>query len=411
MNDPKEPTVGSTMLSEQAAEALDALVESSFDTTRVPGHLRVEAERIARLLAPVGKGNGSAAEDDLLVNVTLARVFRETGKRSVAEPRLVPDDEEALDAWVNGDYRTERVPGALRARAQKHEALATLATASDAMDEASGDLVAATLARVQGSIDREREALQFEPAAEVRGWGSRLAHVGSIAAMLLIGASVVWPLLGYSRAMSQQAVCQTNLGSTAFGLSAYAANNRDALPMVTASMGGGSWWDVTPKTPRANSANLFHLARERFVSLANLACPGNPSAPTVMLEEDAQDWRTLEEISYSYQIMFGRERPVWTTPSQMVVLSDRSPVVLRSARVRQIDPLENSPNHGHRGQHVLMTDGSTLWATSPILDDRDNIWLPRPIEDAIDNVLARNSLPPLRGTEVPASATDAFVGP
>jgi len=409
MSDGTEPTSDGGALGERQATALDALVEAGFDPSRVPDGHRAEAERIAWLLRPLDRAP-SVEPDESLVDVTLARVFRATGRLGY-EPRLVPDDEEALDAWVNSGYDASRVPGGLRERARRHEALAGMVSGGSRV--ADGDVVSRTLAGVQAAIDREEASLAFEPAAETRGGGGlrhALMQAGSIAAMLLLAASVIWPVLGYGRSMAQQAACQANMSAAAFGLSMYAGAHRDALPMVTASLGDGAWWDVTPDQPRANSANLFHLARAGFVPLADLACPGNPSAPTHIVDGTAHDWRSLEEISYSYQIMFGRNRPAWAQPDA-IILTDRSPVVIRSTQVRQINPLENSPNHQHGGQHALRADGSALWLDSPILGDRDNIWLPRSVEDAIDRALAERRLPPLRGTELPDSAADTFVGP
>src|SRR5690606_33034858 len=156
------------------------------------------------------------------------------------------------------------------------------------------------------------------PAARRRGLGVRLADLASVAAVVLIGAGLVLPVLSAVREQARRAACLTNLGSTASAMSSYAHSNRDSLPMATASLGGGHWWDVG--SPRSsNSANLYTLARDGYVTLATLACPGNPSAPTRVPSPDARDWRRLEEISYSYQIMFG-PRPAWNGPHRVVIL-------------------------------------------------------------------------------------------
>jgi hypothetical protein len=119
--------------------------------------------------------------------------------------------------------------------------------------------------------------------------------------------------------------------------------------------------------------------------------------------------------------MFGPERPQWSgsqrheatrkpaTDARVVILTDRSPVVLRAARGQAVNPWENSPNHGRHGQKVMFSDGSAAWYTTPELDNRDNIWLPLPLERAIGQVTGREVR--LEGNEFPASARDAFVGP
>eukprot|EP01025_Chloroclados_australasicus_P052924 TRINITY_DN61896_c0_g1_i1.p4 TRINITY_DN61896_c0_g1~~TRINITY_DN61896_c0_g1_i1.p4 ORF type:complete len:101 (+),score=21.64 TRINITY_DN61896_c0_g1_i1:58-360(+) len=84
------------------------------------------------------------------------------------------------------------------------------------------------------------------------------------------------------------------------------AGNYGALPQASASLAGNPWWEVGENPAHSNSANLFTLARDRFVELAQLASPTNPQAPTSVTGEDATDWGSLDEVSYSYLNMFGR---------------------------------------------------------------------------------------------------------
>lgn len=373
------------------ASALDALlgeVGMDVDAARV--------ERLESLLSLLGSAPGG--DRTALIDVTLARVARER------EPLLVPDDEEALDAWVASGFREERVNSTLRDRARVHAGLADLVTAGPEVGDAQA-LIESTLAQVQRSIDAEEDGLQFRPR---RGRRFRLADAVSVAAVLLICFSVVWPVFSSVRHRAQVAGCLTRFGTTASAMSLYAGSNRDQLPMATASLGGGAWWDIDPRQPRSNSANLFQLARADYADLESLACPGNEHAPTAMWDEHARDWRELEEISFSYQIMFGPERPSWST-DRTVVLADRSPVVLRAFRREAVNPMANSPNHHGEGQHMLFTDASVLWATSPQTSAGNNIWLPMKIEQILEQ-LSRGELD-LEGTEIPGSATDVFVGP
>jgi hypothetical protein len=71
----------------------------------------------------------------------------------------------------------------------------------------------------------------------------------------------------------------------------------------------------------------------------------------------------------------------------------------------------------------MLADGSVGWLATPEIgvgEDRwraagsargDNIWLPRQVERAIDRAVGRRRIDPIKGTEVPESADDAFVGP
>lgn len=119
----------------------------------------------------------------------------------------------------------------------------------------------------------------------------------------------------------------------------------------------------------------------------------------------------MEEISYSYRIMSNgglRLHVAVPTTTRVVVMADRSPVTLRVARGEMVYPEENTPNNQGRGQHVLRLDGSSMWSKSPVIDG-DNIWLPRQIEEIIREVRSRMGV--IQGNEMPASETDAFVGP
>lgn len=396
-------------LSPADAAAVDALIESGLDVTAASasddeGRVR----RVASLLDLLSVG---AELNPSLADVTLARVMRLQREEArvgtgVGEPALTADDEEALEAWVMGGFDAQRVPPSLRERARNHEALAALVTAGPALGGMEA-LAERALAAVQVEIDREAGALDLRPVR--RRTGIRLADLVSVAAVILIGCGVLFPVLGSMREQSRRAICQANLGSTATAMSTYAGSNRDALPMATASLGGGKWWDVGAPTKVSNSANLYTLARDGYLSLANLACPGNPAAPTGQPAPGAWDWRRLEEVSYSYQLVFG-PRPAWNGGPRMPILADRSPVVLRAIRGEAIDPFANAPNHRGAGQHMLANDGSVMWATSPVLKNGDNIWLPRAVEARVRQ-MSGQSMRPLEGTELPGAVDDVVLGP
>lgn len=343
-----------------------------------------------------------AAQD--LITVTLARVLRERERTTPGEVALSPADEEAFEALIQAEFHLDAVPPVLRSRAERVWRLRSLVcTPHD--DHAAGApaLIDATLARIGDSTDRI-------PLSRRRpGFNFRIAELVSVAAMLLIGAGVLVPVATAARDSARQTVCSTNMAmvGSAFGL--YANANRDQLPVAAASLGGGRWWEVGSSEGRSNSANLFTLARQGFAKIEQLACPGNPGACRSITVPDARDWTCLSEVSYSYQIMFGPQKPVWNGPDRVAVLADRSPVVLRAAEGQPIDPWENSPNHRKRGQKVLFSDGSAIFTRTPELDNRDNIWLPASIERAIGQFLGR--APRLEGREFPSDARDAFLGP
>jgi hypothetical protein len=236
------------------------------------------------------------------------------------------------------------------------------------------------------------------------------------------------------RSYAQKSDCASNFAGVASAMGQYTSDNRDQFPMATASF-GGSWLDVGSRPDRSNSANLFTLARTKYVPLKTLACEGNPMAAREAAP-GAMDWERLPQVSYSYYIMFGDAKPNATSNPSTIIMADRSPVVLRSANEDAIPfPEENSPNHRGEGQWTLRIDGSAQWLTSPQVGP-DNIWLNGDQErvwdlirphlpeirrmlpkDAKQFIITVEGLPKgtggalLRGTEMPSSATDTFLGP
>ncbi len=382
---------------EAQTRAIEALVESGLDASRMASHDRKQIAGFARVLRLIEDSAPTA--DPSLTDLTLLRLRRANAE---AADRLGEEDADALDALVSSGFDPARVPAQLRERARRHRALADLVTRVPTPTP-SADLTERTLA----SLTRREEPISIERHRRRR---VRLSDLVSIAALLLIGASLILPVLGAVRDQQFQTVCSANMMASAMGLSTYAADNRGLLPVVTAGFGASPWWNVGDPSS-SNSANLFHLAREHYVTLHELACAGNRLAPTRMADTTARDWRRLDEVSYAYRIMRGNTRAQWSAPARFVVMSDRSPVVLRAVRGVAIDPSENSPNHAGRGQQILLSDGSAFWLRTPMVTSRDNLWLPRPVEDAIRRL--RGQAPPdtLSGHESPASIEDAFVGP
>ena len=387
-------------LSAADAAAVDAWVDGGFDAHAVGAADRDRALRVAELLSKLA--TPMAVVDATLADATMARVLRAAARSG--EVVLSGEDAEALDAWVFQDYSVGGVPSSLRERARRHAALATMVCAGAAV--APTDLADRVMASIDAA-EAARAARMTLPAGG-GGRGIRLSDLVSVAAVLLIAGSVVWPALASARERSRREVCFGNLGNTGSALEMYAGSNRDALP-ATAGLGTGKFWDVGGQDPHSNSANLYTLAREGYVPLRTLACPGNPNAPTSKWDDHARDWRSLDEISYSYQLMSGPQ-PRWNDGARPV-LADRSPVIIRLARGEPADPYANAPNHRSAGQHLLLTDGTVRWITSPVLPGGDNIWLPRPVEQRLDE--AKRGLPAgsLSGTEAPAGADDTFLGP
>lgn len=426
-----EPSA-SAALSTADQQALDALVDSGMRVdAAASGESGARQRRVLEvldLLSVSGLSGRESAQDqrESLVALTLARVAQqrraEQAEADIAIT-LSPDDRDALEQLVAAEFDPQRVSTAMRPRAtQAASLLAKLEPPAGVLnsDAAAPDrLVQMTLDRV-AKADREqrsRMTLTGAPGSEMEGTGRRfrMTDLVSVAALLLIATAVIGPMVSSVRGIGQRVACQSNMGSLASAFGLYAGDSRDSLPMASASLAGTPWWNVG-KVQESNSANLFTLSRTGYTCLNTLACPTNARGVNCKSRPSDMDWSCLEEVSFSFQNLFARERPSWGTaervPSngygRVVVLVDRSPVVPLAVRGFRINPLDNSPSHKRMGQNVLFNDGSSAWLRSPVLESGDNIWLPRVIETMMERA---GEADPLKGTESPESRDDSFVGP
>lgn len=395
-------------LSPEDEAAFDALIDAGLDPDAVSDEHRDRARHVAMLLGlldadpPTGRS--------LRVERAMAGVTERRG--SAGELRLNELSDAASESFVMAGFDATRVPTSLSSRAHKLAGLGRALTmfgpeAERAIDEGRSARIDQVMARLAGA--EMGDALAF-PGSVAGGRGSfRLSDLIAAAAVLLLASAVLFPTLGAFRSERLQTACLVNgqRAAQAFGL--YAGDYRESLPMATAGFGGGrSWMQVGTSPDRSNSANLFTLVRTGHTGLETLACPGNDRAPTRLIAPDATDWNSLDEVSYSYRIMTPTHARVHALPARAVLMADRSPVVLKVARGEPVSPEARSPNHSHRGQHLLRLDGTVAWAEEPVVEG-DNIWLPRQIEQLIQTARSRVGL--VKGDELPKTADDAFLGP
>jgi hypothetical protein len=257
-------------------------------------------------------------------------------------------DREALEALSPDDQR----------RADALESLFELLE-DYPVEDADDSLVHATLARVDRCEEQRASRMAFRDAAEsdeltVRR-RFRMPDFISIAAVILIAASIAWPVGTHLHRQSIDRGCATNLRRMAVAFDQYAGDFSGAVPIAQA--GVFSNWNPT----RHNAINLSPLLQGGYCDRGHLRCPGH--------EQPSGE-------SYSYQWQQPGHTRIWGRDNQSLMLSDRNPHV-DAARVGQWMPaLTVSYNHGGRGQWVLATDGATKWIVLPLYRKNDNIWLP-----------------------------------
>lgn len=379
-------------LAPASAEAIDRLFEHGL----APDALDTEP-RLAALFAPL---DNTPAPDPELASLTMLRVLRADRTTTAGtDPTLTDADGVALDAWMDG--ATSDAP-----RATRLEAMRTLVV--DTPQSPAAGLADRTMAAIAAGIQPTDQAAD-EPRS-FRFPSFRMADAIAAAAVLLIAGAVAFPVLSSVRRTATNMACASNLAGVGAGMGLYAGDYTDTLPVATAGF-AGTWLDVGSTPDRSNSANLYTMVRNKYAELTDLACPGNPNARHEPASQDATDWASLPEVSYSYQVM-DRPRRMWRQQAEgrtPVVLADRSPVILRVAARQAINPWERSPNHGDTGQRTLKADGSAVWLDAAEDEAGDNIWLPRPVERAIHEVRTRMGL--IEGDEAPAGEGDVFLAP
>jgi hypothetical protein len=387
----------------QDAQALDALIEAGWDLSRVPEALRQRAHRAVVFLGVLDMHPGEGLEIDVsLVDATVSRVAVQGRGETVTGPNLLRDDIEAIDHLVQSGWNVRDVPARVMKRAMRLERLLeTLQPSGRSIG--SSDLVERTLHNVM----RERRVFDAMPLdlRGVKAPGFRLGDLGAIAAMLLVGLAVLAPTMGAAREQAMRSACAAGLGNAGVGFSLYANDNQGRLPTVEGSIpvslpGASTWWNVG-SSARSHSANLFVLLKSGYVDQPDLACDANPSAPVHLDLASHDDWRSSDEVSYSYQLFTNRNERLGDR--RMVLLVDRSPVVVRAMRHEQSSPSDRSLNHSGAGQNVLFADRSVTWLSDPVTPWGDNIWLPASMEG--DRSVT------LKGVETPEDEKDAFVGP
>jgi hypothetical protein len=391
--------------------ALDALVEAGFEVSAVAPEHRERATRLAGLFGLLGMAPpaGPAAPNTLQRDAERQRARRSAVEAlaSTHEPfvRLTAPDADALDALVEAGWQADEVPQGFRVRAARVVDLLGLLDITGA-EPSTADLADRTFHLV--TLERARARKTAERAA-ASGLGVRARSIGlrdilSAAAMILVGVSVLWPLLAAAREGQRTQACQSRMQSAGLGFTAYGADHQGYLPAVDRrGTRRGPWWNVG-EDASSHSIDLFLLARNDYASVGHLACPGNPMAPIDLNTDSCSDWRTYDELSYSYQLP-GARPARWQGARTFVVLADKSPVVARARLGERADPSLRSVNHRGRGQNVLFSDGSVRWYVSPSLENGDHLWLPASIDAAAPGG-AR-----LTGGERPAHEGDAFVGP
>lgn len=391
-------------------DALDRFIDAGF----AAADASPQQTTLARLFASLDPVATPAAERDLLINVTVARVARQRdggpklaslAHQSEPAPLTAPSAG-AIDAIEARGWNADSDDPAQRT-------VATLLGGLDAdpgvTPEERASLIARTLDGIQSDIDRNQDRFRMDPVRELSGVRPRitLRDIASVAAMVLITGAIFWPMVVGLREASNERLCAHDLSQAGIGFALYANDHDDRLPARDLPRGPvaqqAAWWGVG-ESNASHSSNLFELVRNGYASLSQLSCPGNEHAPVEFVSEHQHDWTAPEELSFSYQLFAGDTPPRLNVARNTVLLTDKSPIIPRARAGEPFNPMARSLNHAGRGQNVLMNNLAVVFTQDPFKPgSRDNLWLPRHLEVG--------HMVPLTGHETPADGMDAFVGP
>ncbi len=285
-----------------------------------------------------------------------------TPSESSELPQIHELDAQALDLLVEAGFdpsAIDTMPEHLRDRARR--LLSTLGKL-DAYPTppASETLVHATLARIDQEERRQRDRLRLEPAAR-RRWN--IPNVVAVAAVLLVGVGILYPVANEVRSTNSQAMCASGLRSLGSGIAGYSADHGGAMPLTASLVPGAGAVPAADAGVLDNARHLEMLASKGYCDAGCTKCNGA---------------RTL-----SYRVPLHPAQVQLAALPRSPIAGDANPVqplAQRSGSVINADL--RSTNHGQRGQNLLYSDGSTGWTISPVIrigpsGREDNIWVIR----------------------------------
>ena len=276
--------------------------------------------------------------------------------------KLNPDDQRLLDALVESGFDPQVLESLSAEDRSRVGAILNLFELLEdyPVEDADDSLVHATLARIdQYELRAAAKASQDSALQSASRRGFRLPDFISVAAVLLIGASIFWPMLSTMKQRRIDDSCANNLRQMGYAFGRYANDYNGSIPVAIAKAGLFSEWTQS----FTNAVNLRPLVIGGYCERSHLECAGHEGQ---------------SGASYGYQWQIPESDLTWGVNRITVILGDRNPLIDAIYQAKLQTPiLSNSLNHGGRGQNVLRTDGQWMWLENPMVGAEDNIWLPK----------------------------------
>ena len=285
-------------------------------------------------------------------------------------PRLSAEDQRAVDALIDHGFDLAAAQAAhphIAARIAAAHALFARASDQYPVDPPDPALIDATLARIDREESERADRMRLGSRGIPTLGRGRWADFVAVACVAILAVSVGLPLMNHFGAQREIAACQANLTQLGQALSAY-HGDFNSRPIAA-----GFAPDLANLRDWANYDNSRHLD----ALAANNYCP-----PGCL--HCAKD---IEGSGYASQVPHEALNRVWLRQAHIPLVADRNPLVYHTAFGGRafVRSIENSLDHGGRGQNVLFGDLSVVFEVSPVLTVRlredaapapENIWVP-----------------------------------
>ena len=370
----EQPAPGHATLCPEDAAALDALLGEGDS-----GSSQERAQRVAEVLALLALFDRAPA-GQISSGLREALLARIAGYRSAADPVwLCEEDARVVDALLASHAQGAASSASLGPiPAGSFERASVAASVVALLDRARPESPSADLAdRTMQHIAQQRQhqvlarLTHDDRPGDSFGWRIGLRQIGSVAAILVIGMSLLVPVLSQARNQAEQADCRANLARAGTGLTQYANDNQGRLPQAARPDDVFSELmrfaeDADGSSIPSSAVHMLVLPREGYLRDEQLTCPsGQPELVMGGL--------------YSTQHVEGT-RALRLTSFDGPLMADTNPLyTLQGGRAVRLPGLEAaaSKNHRQRGQNVLMADTSIQWTIAPVVqhdDQDDNLW-------------------------------------
>jgi len=238
----------------------------------------------------------------------------------------------------------------------------------------------------------------------------------AVAAVLIIAASVAFPVFSKARQLGWQKACSANLGAIGSAMFQYANDNNGYLPL-TAIANGNPWWKIGYQGPKlqSNTRYVWLLVKGGYIDGRKFICPGNKSANlidyTPVQLKSYNDFPSRNQVSYSFLLACGTSEPRRCSSKPMVLAADMNPLfenvytnppdleqdefgcIQLNEKLRMI----MSSNHSRLGQNILISGGCADFQRRRIV-----------LNDDIFTVKNKDIY---TGKETPCSPDDIFLVP